>query len=195
MQPGVDPGSEENQVNDIVTIRGNVGTDPVRNTTNGGDSVLNFRVASSSGYWDKRAGAYVETGTNWYAVTAFRRLADNAKASLRSGDAVIVTGELQLKEWQNNGRSGFSADIVAESIGHDLARGTSNFMRTPRPSSAPAAAAPTTHEAAPAAPHDSEAPGEAEVADWTAAGLHVIAGTGEIAEDGEEVEQDAYADA
>lgn len=119
-------------MNDIVTIRGNIGGDPVKSTTAGGVPVVHFRVASSSGYWDRRTGSWVEGPTNWYAVSAFRQLADHAKASLRSGDAVIVTGTLKLREWESNGKRGFSADLDADAIGHDLRWGTSNFMRTPR---------------------------------------------------------------
>ncbi len=180
-------------MNDIVTIRGNVGNDPVRATLPSGDSVLNFRVATSHGYRDRRTGTWVETGTNWFAVSAFRRLADNAKASLRSGDAVIITGRLQLKEWHNNGRSGFSADIVADAIGHDLDRGTSNFLRTPRPTSAnapagPAADAPDTDEADQPV---GASTGSGE--DWSASGLYNVDGTtGEVQE---KQEEDAYANA
>ena len=184
-------------MNDNVTIRGNVGNDPVRHILPSGDSVLNFRVASSHGYRDRRTGTWVETGTNWFAVSAFRRLADNAKASLRSGDAVIITGRLQLKEWQNNGRSGFSADVVADTISHDLDRGISNFMRTPRtnaaaPASEPAAAVP---EASEVGEQDSDA-----MDAWTQAGLHRIDPvTGEMSMGEDQVDIDAeegeYADA
>ena len=190
-------------MNDNVTIRGNVGNDPVRHILPSGDSVLNFRVASSHGYRDRRTGAWVETGTNWVAVSAFHRLADNAKASLRSGDAVIITGRLQLKEWQNNGRSGFSADVVADTISHDLDRGISNFMRTPR-----ANAAAQASEPAASVPESAEAPESAGAAEqdadamdaWAQAGLHRIDPvTGEISMGEDQVdidaEEDEYADA
>lgn len=132
-------------MNDTVTIRGNVGGDPVKSMTAGGVPVVHFRVASSSGYWDRRTGSWVEGGTNWYAVSAFRQLADHAKASLRSGDAVIVTGTLKLREWESNGKRGFSADLEADSIGHDLRWGTSAFVRTPKPTQiAPAPGAQTS---------------------------------------------------
>lgn len=199
-------------MNDIMTIRGNVGGDPVRNTIAGGATVLNFRVATSQGYRDKRTGQWVETGTNWYSVSAFRQLADNAKVSLRSGDAVIVTGKLKMREWDSNGRHGVSADITADTIGHDLTRGTSNFMRTPR-----AAAAPTPSAGAEASdaranehghdPMSQESPptdaGEDFSDDseaWTPpGGLHLLdAETGEVIgrdDEHDEADEGAYADA
>lgn len=155
MAAGHIPGVKEIQMKDYVTIRGNVGGDPVRHTTAGGASVIHFRLASGQGYHDKRSGSWVETGTNWYSVSAFRQLAENAKASLRSGDPVIVTGRLKLNEWENNGRHGF-VDLEAESIGHDLNRGTSNFLRTPR--AAAPAATPPAPENAPADASDIDEP-------------------------------------
>ncbi|MDQ0645647.1 single-stranded DNA-binding protein [Microbacterium murale] len=74
-------------------------------------------------------------GTNWYNVSAFRQLADHAKSSLHQGDAVIVTGKLKLREWENAERKGMSADIEAEAIGHDLRWGASAFVKASRPSS------------------------------------------------------------
>lgn len=119
--------------NDLVTISGNIGNDPTYNTTRSGDPVVNFRVGSSSGYFDKNSGSWVDEGTSWYAVSAFRDLAEHGKASLRRGDPVIVTGSLKIKEWENEGRKGTSADIVASAIGHDLNKGTSAFVRRPKP--------------------------------------------------------------
>lgn len=184
-------------MNDTVTIQGNVGGDPVRNTTPGGAPVLNFRVASAQGYRDRRTGNWIETGTNWYSVSAFHHLAETAKVSLRSGDAVIVTGRLKLREWQSNGRQGFSADIVADSIGHDLARGTSVFARTPRP----AATAPIPEPASRQDDDPAEAPADDERDDdvWAEAGLHSVdSRTGEVVVPGAEHEpqdEDDYADA
>ncbi|WP_309128469.1 single-stranded DNA-binding protein [Microbacterium sp.] len=185
-------------MNDTVTIRGNVGGDPVKSTTPGGVSVVHFRVASSSGYWDRRTGSWVEGGTNWYAVSAFRQLADHAKASLRSGDAVIVTGTLKLREWESNGKRGFSADLDADSIGHDLRWGTSAFVRVPRPSAQsaqPAAdgrpsaadpADPTRDEMAPEGESEAQfgqEPSPDERRTWDVAGLEPVEPDGDREED------------
>ncbi|MCA1306459.1 single-stranded DNA-binding protein [Microbacterium esteraromaticum] len=119
--------------NDVVTITGNIGSEPTYNTTRNGDAVVNFRVGSSTGYWNRATGAWVDDGTSWYAVSAFRSLAEHARASLHRGDPVVVTGALKIREWENDTRKGISADIVAEAIGHDLNQGTSAFVRRARP--------------------------------------------------------------
>lgn len=117
---------------DTVTIRGNVANDPVRNTTARGDAVINFRLASPQGWFDNRTGAWTEAETNWYDVSAFRQLAEHAKASLRVGDPVIVTGKLRVRKWESNGRSGTAVEVEADAIGHDLRRGTSAFAKAHR---------------------------------------------------------------
>lgn len=120
-------------MNDTVTILGRVGADPNRSETTAGVPVVNFRIASPQRRYDAKTQAWIETGTNWYNVSAFRQLADHAKASLRQGDGVIVTGRLKLREWETGGRKGMSADIEAETIGHDLRWGASAFVKATRP--------------------------------------------------------------
>lgn len=123
-------------MNDTVTILGRVGGDPNRNSTPGGVPVVNFRVASPQRRYDTKTQTWIETNTNWYNVSAFRQLAEHAKASLHSGDAVIVTGKLKLREWESGGKKGMSADIDADAIGHDLRWGASAFVKATRPANA-----------------------------------------------------------
>lgn len=118
---------------DTLTIVGKVATDPVRSTTPTGVAVTNFRLASSQRRFDSATQTWVETGTNWYSIAAFRQLAEHVKASLRTGDSVIVTGKLKIRSWESNGKQGTSVDIDAEAIGHDLRWGTSAYARLPRP--------------------------------------------------------------
>lgn len=158
--------------NDTVIIAGNIGNDPTTNETRNGKTVINFRVASSSGYFDQRTGAWTEGTTNWYAVSAFGNIADHARASLHRGDPVIVVGRLKVKEWETNGKKGIDVEINADAIGHDLNKGTSAFVRRPRATSAeqPAAA-----DAVPAddTQHADE-PSESERASWEAEGMLVV---------------------
>lgn len=118
-------------MHDSVTVLGRLTAEPTRNSTSSGASVVNFRVACSQGYYDRATQAWVETGTNFYNVSAFRRLADNAKASLHKGESVIVTGRLKLREWQNGDKRGMTADIEADAIGHDLRRGATASFANP----------------------------------------------------------------
>ncbi|MGW9156178.1 single-stranded DNA-binding protein [Microbacterium sp. NPDC055665] len=121
---------------DMVTIVGRVATDPTQGQTGGGVPVTNFRLASTHRRFDAATQEWTDAGTNWFSVAAFRSLGENAKASLRTGDSVIVTGRLKIRNWESNGKHGTSVDIDADAIGHDLRWGTTAY----RPQSRPAAA-------------------------------------------------------
>lgn len=113
---------------EILTIVGKVATDPTTGRTTSGIPVTNFRLASTHRRFDQATGAWVDADTNWFSVAAFRQLAEHARASLHTGDSVIVTGRLKIRNWEANGKHGTSVDIEADSIGHDLRWGTSSYM-------------------------------------------------------------------
>ena len=58
-------------------------------------------------------------------------LAENCDRSLRRGDPVVVHGRLNAQTWTNKaGIEVTSFEVEAVLVGHDLARGTSQFTRT-----------------------------------------------------------------
>ncbi|WP_417562693.1 single-stranded DNA-binding protein [Microbacterium sp.] len=116
-------------MSDNITIVGNLAAEPERRRTPGGTPVTTFRVASSQRHYDKEKDSWVDTGTNWYQVSAFRSLADHAAASLHKGDRVIVTGRLKLREWETQKGKGLSVEIDADGVGHDLLWGTTLYTR------------------------------------------------------------------
>lgn len=149
-------------MNDTVTILGRVGNDPIRSETTSGVPVVNFRMASPQRRYDAKTQAWVETGTNWYTVSAFRQLAEHVKSSVHSGDGVIVTGRLRVREWENNGRKGTSVDIEADAIGHDLRWGTSAYAKASRlvTPAAPAERRPADDHGTTEEPYGSSAEGD-----------------------------------
>lgn len=117
---------------DTITVTGNVATDPEHKRTSAGVAITTFRLASGQRRFDRSANAWVETGTNWYSVSAFRNLAEHAHASLRRGDRVVLTGRLRIRDWDTGTKRGTSIEIDADAIGHDLLWGTTTFTKTPR---------------------------------------------------------------
>ena len=113
-----------------VTFQGWVGND-VTHKKVGDVSVANFRVATTPRL--KRKGEWVDGDTTWYAVAAWRALADNVADSVRKGDAVIVHGRLRSEAWKReDGGTGTTLTVEASFVGHDLCRGTSRFERATR---------------------------------------------------------------
>ncbi|MFE7764022.1 single-stranded DNA-binding protein [Streptomyces sp. NPDC057438] len=121
----------------MVCVVGNVATQPVCRELSTGSSAR-FRLAVTSRYWDREKNEWTDGHTNFFTVWARRTLAANVASSVSLGDPVVVQGRLKVRTEQRDGQSWASADVDAVAIGHDLARGTSAFRRTPR-GEAPAA--------------------------------------------------------
>jgi single-strand DNA-binding protein len=132
----------------LITLAGWLGND-VQLRQVGDQLVANFRVASTPRRYQRKTDSWVDGDTQWYSVSAWRGLADNCAQSLRRGDPVVVHGRLRVETWTGtSGAEMTSFEIDASFVGHDLARGTSQFTRTPKPE---AAASSVGEEAKPAA--------------------------------------------
>ncbi|MET4059634.1 single-strand DNA-binding protein [Arthrobacter sp. UYP6] len=117
-------------MSDTITVRGYVATEVRSTTAESGLAIAGFRMCTTERRYDRDTGTWVDGQTNWFSVSLFRQLASNAVFSVHKGDRVIVTGRLKVRQWVNDdGRSGTSVDIDAESVGHDLMWGTANYRR------------------------------------------------------------------
>ncbi len=126
------------RMTDTITFTGTVGTQPRHSITSGGVPMTTFRLASTYRRFDRESNKWVDGDTNWYGVTAFRQLALNAATSIHTGERVVVTGRLRLREWQTADKSGTNVDVEADALGHDLAWGSANWVRSSHPSTPPA---------------------------------------------------------
>jgi single-strand DNA-binding protein len=115
-------------MSDTVAVRGFVATEPRHVVTEAGLPITSFRLVTTHRRYNRQASSWEDGGSNWYTVSAFRRLALSAAASIEKGDPVLVAGRLCLREWAGE-KQGMTVEIEAESIGHDLALGRSAFTR------------------------------------------------------------------
>ena len=97
-----------------ITFSGWVGTDVTVSETRSGP-VATFRVGSTP----RRlvGGVWQDLPTNWFTVKAWRGLAENVAASVRRGDAVVVTGRFTADVWEREGERSVRSTVVATSIG------------------------------------------------------------------------------
>lgn len=117
-----------------VTINGYVAKEPRSIGEGGRTPMCTFRLASTRAYFDSKTHSWKDLATTWISVKAYRALATNIVASLRTGDPVIVTGLLGTDEWNRKGEPQSSLVIEASAVGHDLGLGTSLFTRSRRES-------------------------------------------------------------
>ena len=128
--------------NDVtVTLAGFMGTTPKLFTSPTGNDFTSFRIASTTRYLDRSRGEWVDGRTIWFTVKAWRAMAQNVAASLRKGDAVVVTGRLAVDEWTSPEGPRTNLVIEASALGPDLTRGRAQFTNTVVRASQPDAAA------------------------------------------------------
>jgi single-strand DNA-binding protein len=124
-------------VNEIfVTVNGTVGTD-VQLTSGERSNRARFRLATAERYLDRESNRWVERETVWLDVICFRRLAEHVAASVVKGQPVIVRGRLRVSRWDGEKGPRETLEVLATSVGHDLALGRSSFARPPRVDAGP----------------------------------------------------------
>ena len=117
----------------LVQMTGHVGTEV---DIRGNGSVTAFRLACTPRVRGKD-GEYSDGNTTWIDVTCFRSLAAHVATSVRKGDPVIVIGKLRTSVWIKDGQTRERLGLEAETVGHDLSRGTAAFRKSVRPSVEP----------------------------------------------------------
>ena len=103
------------------TIIGNLGKDPEVRTSQGGDKIVSFSVATTESWKDRHSGERRER-TEWHRVVIFGNgLADIADKYLRKGLKVMVEGALQTRKWTDQqGAERYSTEIVLKPYNSNL---------------------------------------------------------------------------
>lgn len=116
----------------VVTVCGNIATDPKHQITKNGQPLTSFRLASTPRRFDPEVQGYVDGETTWLSVSCWGALAFNTNGSLGKGQPVVVHGSLRTRDWESDEKSGRDIELTAFSVGHDLRRGRSTFERVTR---------------------------------------------------------------
>jgi single-strand DNA-binding protein len=113
------------------SVTGYVATQPKFGFTRTQVPTLSMRVGWTPRRRDPKTGDWADEPSSFATVLCYRKVAENAAASLRRGDPIIVKGTLRTREFEDPaGSRRISVDVLAESIGHDLSRGISMFTRS-----------------------------------------------------------------
>jgi len=92
------------------TIIGHLGRDPESRYTQGGDQVCNFSVAVTEKWGGKET-------TTWFRVNAWKKLAEVAQNYLKKGDAVMVVGRMNCRQWEDkDGQKRESWELTADQL-------------------------------------------------------------------------------
>lgn len=93
-----------------VQLIGRLTADPdVRYNPNTQLAVAKFRVAIDDGYGEKKR-------TNFVPVTVFGKTAENCEKYLKKGLLVGVQGKIQTGNYEKDGKTVYTTDVIAERI-------------------------------------------------------------------------------
>ena len=100
-----------------VTLTGTLGADAEFRVTQGGDEVLNCRIAHTRSRFDKDRNEWVALNTTWWNVALWDKNAQFLAGELAKGQRVLVTGSVEMREYdRKDGTTGTSPDLRATSI-------------------------------------------------------------------------------
>lgn len=102
-----------------VAFKGNIGKVREIQFGNDGQARIGFSVAEGHSKFDKQTKEWTDTGTTWFNVTVFGRQAEALAEVLREGEKqrVVVSGKQVTREYESNGETRTSLDVVADSVG------------------------------------------------------------------------------
>jgi single-strand DNA-binding protein len=99
-----------------VMLIGNLGIDPEVRSTPSGQTVANFRMATSE-MVGGRDGSPQQERTEWHRIVAWGRLAEIVRDYLRKGQKVFIEGRITTKEWTDQqGNKRYTTEIVAQNM-------------------------------------------------------------------------------
>lgn len=98
-------------VNKVILV-GNLGADPEVRTMQSGDEVCNLSIATSESWKDKATGEKKDK-TEWHRVVIFSPgLVGVCKNYLNKGAKVYLEGQIQTRNYEQNGEKKYTTEIV-----------------------------------------------------------------------------------
>ncbi len=98
-----------------VQVIGNLGADPELRYTQGGQAVLNMRVAATENYLDKEKVR--QERTEWFSITVWGARGEALAKFLTKGMTVFVEGGLRTTSYENKeGQKVYKTEVNATDI-------------------------------------------------------------------------------
>lgn len=106
-------------VNKVILV-GNLGADPEVRHMQNGKPVCNLRIATSESWRDRESGERRER-TEWHRVVIFNEgLCKVAESYLKKGAKVYIEGQLQTRQYEQDGITKYSTEIVLQGFNSNL---------------------------------------------------------------------------
>ncbi len=91
-----------------IEIIGNLGKDAELKVVGQGTDVLNFSVAAK--------GSKKDDESTWFSCALFGARATKLAEYLKKGQRVFIRGEVKVRKWEANGKSGTDLDVNVDEL-------------------------------------------------------------------------------
>ena len=97
-----------------VILVGRLAIDPEMRSTQAGQSVCNFRLATNR-VWTNRESKEKQSKTEFHNIVLWGRMAEIASQYLTKGSLVLIEGRVETRSWEDSsGNRRFRTEIIGE---------------------------------------------------------------------------------
>lgn len=117
----------------VITVVGNLTSDPELRYTQNGLAVANFTIASTPRNFDKASNEWKDGDALFMRCSVWRDFAEHVAGSLTKGARVVATGRLVQRRYETQeGEKRTATELQVEDIGPSLKYATAQVTRVTR---------------------------------------------------------------
>jgi single-strand DNA-binding protein len=114
----------------VITVVGNLTSDPELRYTQNGLAVANFTIASTPRTFDRQANEWKDGEALFLRASVWREFAEHVASSLTKGSRVIAQGRLKQRSYETKeGEKRTSIELEIDEIGPSLRYATASITR------------------------------------------------------------------
>src|SRR5674476_864726 len=114
----------------VITVVGNLTSDPELRYTETGLAVANFTIASTPKVFDRQANEWKDGDALFLRASVWREFAEHVAGSLTKGARVVATGRLKQRSYETKeGEKRTSMELEIDEIGPSLRYATASLTR------------------------------------------------------------------
>jgi single-strand DNA-binding protein len=118
----------------VITVIGNLTSDPELRFTPSGQAVASFTIASTPRTMDRQTNEWKDGDTLFLRCSVWRQAAENVAESLHKGFRVIVQGRLKQRSFETReGEKRTVVELDVDEVGPSLRNATARVNRAGRP--------------------------------------------------------------
>jgi single-strand DNA-binding protein len=114
----------------VITVVGNLTSDPELRYTQGGLAVANFTIASTPRNFDRATSEWKDGDALFLRASVWKEFAEHVAGSLTKGSRVIASGRLKQRSYETKeGEKRTSMELEIDEIGPSLRYATASLTR------------------------------------------------------------------